>query len=262
MGYHHGSGSQTNCHRRSMQTIAPTRSLNRRSRDLLMVAALVFLLGAAMLALGFGLHVISLVVPYNQGYGVYDLLRKALLPLGASLALLSLGLALRAITWKTDSKHARQLGEKLAGQLDHRYVLIRGISKRTTGYIDGALVSPHGVLALRISDRRGEFFNEGGDWLRLRRGKWQPMRWNPTREAIASASRLRAHLKLSGLPDAPVFAAVVFLRDAPELRLRLRQPALPVVHAAQLAPGLRQGYFAAQRVSADEVRALVRAIYE
>lgn len=245
-----------------MRNMAPTRSLNRRSRDLLIAAALVFLLGASLLVVGIALHVFSLVVPFNQGFDIYDLTRKALLLIGAAVALLAIFLALRAVTWKTDNRNAWQLGELLADHLDHQYVLIRNISKRTTGYVDAALVSKHGVLALRICRRRGEFFNEGGQWLRRRRkGKWRPMRWNPTREIAAAAIKLRAHLQDSGMPDVPVFAAVVFLHDAPEASLLLRQPAVPVVHARALIFSLRDSYFAEERLPQNTVQAVFNALY-
>ena len=245
-----------------MRTIAPTRDLNRRSSDLLIAAALVFLVGAALVAGGLSLHVVSLVSPFNQGYAVYDLTRKALLFIGIAGAFFAMALALRAITWKTDNKNARQLGDVLAARLDHQFVLIRNISKRSTGYVDAALVSKHGVLALRISQRKGEFFNEGGQWLqRRRKGKWRTMRWNPSRECAAAAMKLRAHLQDCDLPDMPVFAAVVFLRDPPELRLKLRQPAIPVVYASQLVSSLHDSYFAEDRLPASAAQALVQALY-
>ena len=246
-----------------MQSVAPTRSLNRRSRDLLIAAALIFLLGAALLVAGIALHVFGLVAPFNRGYPVYDLTRKALLIIGIVIAIFAMALALRSVTWKTDNKHAWLLGEMLAEELDHRHVLIRNISKRTTGYIDAALVSQHGLLTLRISRRKGDYFNEGGQWLRRRRnGKWRPLRWNPTREIVASAIKLRAHLKDCDMPEVPVYAAVVFLRDAPEVSLTLRQPAVPVVHASQLVAGLRDSYFAEDRLSPGATQALVNVLYQ
>ena len=229
---------------------------------MLLLAALVFLLGAALAVGGIALHVFSLVVPFNAGYGIYDLTRKMMLLLGSLASMIALALALRAATWKTDNRNARLLGELLAAQLDHRYVLIRNISKRTTGYIDAALISRHGLLALRISNRKGDYFNEGADWLRRGKSGWQPMRWNPTREIVKRAARLRAHLRLHDMPDVPVFAAVVFLRDAPELRLTLNAGAIPSVHASQLVSGLRDGYFAQERISAQAAQALVNVLYD
>ncbi len=245
-----------------MQSIAPTRNLNRRSSDLLIAAALLFLLGATLLVAGIALHIFGLVPPFNQGYPIYDLTRKALLVIGGGGAILAMALALRSVTWKTDNKTAWLLGEMLAEDLDHQYVLIRNISKRSTGYLDAALVSKHGVLALRISRRKGAFFNEGGHWLKRRRkGKWRPLRWNPTREIVAKAIKLRAYLKDCDMQEIPVYAAVVFLRDAPEVSLKLQQPAVPVVHASQLVASLRDSYFADDRLSPGTVQALVNILY-
>lgn len=245
-----------------MQNIAPTRSLTRRSRDLQIAAALVFLLGAALAVAGIGMHVFNLVVPFNRGYVSYDLTRKALLLVGAVFSLSSLLLALRAVTWRTDNASAYELGEQLATQLDHRYIFIRNISKRTTGYVDAVLISGHGVLALRITRRKGEYFNEGGQWLRQRRpGKWRPMRWNPTREAVAAAIKLKAHLQDYELTQIPIFAAVVFMRDAPDVRLRLQQPAVPVVYATQLIAGLQDSYFAKERLPAGTVQEIANLLY-
>ncbi len=246
-----------------MQNVAPTRSLTRRSRDLQVAAALVFLLGAALAVAGIAMHVFNLVVPFNRGYEVYDLTRKALMLIGAAFGLGSLLMALRAVSWSTDNTTAYELGEQLATQLDQRYVFIRNISKRTTGYVDAALVSQHGVLALRITRRRGHFFNEGGQWLRRRRkGKWRPMRWNPTREAATAAIKLRAHLQDYELTQIPLYAAVVFMRDAPEVRLKLRQPAVPVVHASQLIADLNETYFAEERLPAHTVQEVVNLLYQ
>lgn len=245
-----------------MQNVAPTRSLTRRSRDLQIAAALIFLLGAALAVAGIALHVFGLVAPFNRGYDIYDLTRKALLLIGAACSLASLFLALRAVTWRTDNAAAFELGEQLAALLDHRYVFIRNISKRTTGYVDAVLISAHGVLALRITRRQGEYFNEGGQWLRRRRnGKWRPMRWNPTREAVAAATKLKAHLHDYDLTQIPLFAAVVFMRDAPDVQLKLQGPAVPVVHASQLIAGLQDSYFAEERLRASTVQEIVNLLY-
>lgn len=245
-----------------MQSVAPTRSLNRRSRDLLVAAALVFLLGAALVVAGIGMHVINLVVPFNRGYDVYDLTRKSLLLFGAAFCLCSLLLATRAAAWRTDNAAAFELGEQLAAHLDHRYIFIRNISKRTTGYVDAALISAHGVLALRVTRRKGEYFNEGGGWLRRRRkGKWRPTRWNPTREAVSAAVKIKAHLQDYGLAQIPLFAAVVFMRDAPDVRLKLQGPDVPVAHASQLIAALQESYFAEERLSAQTVQEIVNLLY-
>ena len=245
-----------------MQNVAPTKRLNRRSRDMLLAAAVVFLLGAALLMAGIAAHIVNLVVPYNRLFAAYDLARKGMLALGAGLSLASILMALRAVSWRTDNALAWELGEMLALQLDARFVFIRNISQRGIGYVDAALVSGHGLLVLRLTRRRGDFFNEGGSWLRRgRRGQWRALRWNPTREAVASALRVKEACKERGLVTVPVFAAVVFMRDAPEVQLRLQQPAVPVLHASAFIDKLRDSYFASRRLDAEAVQRVVNLLY-
>ncbi len=246
-----------------MQHVAPTRRLNRRSRDALLAAAVLFLLGAALLVAGISLHVVNLAVPSNSAFALYDLARKSMLPAGALLCCAAMLLALRAASWRTDNALAWELGERLATQLDEQFVFIRNISQRGIGYIDAALVSRHGVLLLRITRRRGEYANAGGDWLRRGRGgKWRALRWNPTREVVASALRVKSTLKARGLATVPIFVAVVFLREEPEARIRLQKPAVPVLHASAVVPGLRNSYFAAQRLDARTTQQAVDLLYQ
>ncbi len=245
-----------------MQNVAPSQRLNKRSRDFLLSAALVFLCGAALAVAGIGLHVLSLVVPYNRGYDIYDFTRKALILLGMGLALVAIIMALRAVTWKTDHPGARQLGQLLTPQLDQRFVFIRNISRRALGYVDAALVSKHGVLVLRVTRRKGQFFNEGGQWLRRRRnGNWRLMRWNPTREVVGDAKRIKRFLRDFELADVPVFAAVVFVREASDVQLELRRPAVPVVYAGEFIDGLRESYFAEKRLDAATVQEVVNLLF-
>ncbi|MDE2774603.1 MAG: nuclease-related domain-containing protein [Chloroflexota bacterium] len=245
-----------------MQNVAPTHRLNRRSRDFLIAAAAVFLIGAALAVAGIGLHIVSLVVPFNRGFAIYDLTRKALVSLGFGLSFVSMLMALRAVTWKTDHSLAWELGELLAGELDRQFVFIRNVSKRSLGTIDAALVSRHGVLVLRISKRKGEYYNVGGDWLRRRRnGSWRPLRWNPTRDVVADAMRVKAFLKDYDLSAAPVFAAVVFTRAAPDVQFSLRDPAVPVLNAQALINGLSDSYFAEDRLNAATVQRVVNLLY-
>ena len=245
-----------------MQNVAPTRRLGRRSRDLLVVAALVFLMGAFVATVGIALHIFNLVVPYNPGANVYDLTRKAILSLGIGIVFVSFLLALRSITWRTDNALARELGEQLAEQLDRQFVYIRNISKRPLGYLDAMLVSKHGVLVFRISRRKGAFFNEKGGWLRQKRGGgWKPMRWNPTRQVALSVVRLRDYLQEYQLEMVPVFAVIVFTRDSPSVQLTLCDPAVPVVHADQLMEHLSDRYCARTRMDAETVQHVVNLLY-
>lgn len=245
-----------------MQNVAPVHRLNRRSRDFLIAAAIVFLIGAALAVAGIGLHIVSLVVPYNRGFAFYDLTRKALLSVGFGITFVSMLMALRAVTWKTDHALAWELGETLARKLGPQFVFIRNISKRSLGTIDAALVSKHGVLVLRISKRKGEFFNEGADWLRrARNGAWRRLRWNPTRAVLADALKVKAYLKDYQLTSTPVYAAVVFTGSAPDIQFILRDPAVPVVYANNLVDALSGSYFAEDRLDAKMVQRAVNLLY-
>jgi len=245
-----------------MRNVAPTRKLSRRSRDFLMAAAVIFWLGAALSVLGLGLHAINLVVSSNPGFGVYDLTRKAIASLGMGVMFVSCAMALRAVTWKTDNALARQVGEQLGACLDHRFVFIRNISKGTIGYVDAVLVSRHGVLVLRISNRRGVYFNEKGQWLmRKRKGKWKPMRWNPTREVVEDVMNIREYLEDYKLPGMPVYGVIVFTQDPPLAQLSLREPAVPVHHASQLVERLQDSYLARERLEAKTVQEIVNLLY-
>ena len=245
-----------------MQNVAPTHRLNRRSRDFLIAAAAIFLIGAALAVTGIGLHIVGLVVPFNRGFAIYDLTRKALVSLGFGLSFVSMLMALRAVTWKTDHTLAWELGELLARELDRQFVFIRNVSKRSLGTIDAALVSRHGVLVLRISKRKGEYHNKGGDWLRRRRkGRWRPLRWSPTRDVVADAMRVKAFLKDYDLSAAPVFVAVVFTHAAPDVQFSLQDPAVPVVNARALVDELSDSYFAEDRLDAATVQRVVNLLY-
>lgn len=245
-----------------MQSIAPTRRLSRRSRDLLLAAAVVFLFGALAMIAGIALHIFNLVVSFNPGWQIYDLTRKAMLSLGTGIVFASFLMALRAITWKTDNALALELGALLAQHLDHQYVYIRNISKRPIGYLDAVLVSKHGVLVLRISKRKGFFLNDKGDWLRRRpRGNWKPMRWNPTREVALQAAKLQAFLEEFQLAAVPVRALIVFTRESPLVQLTLRDPAIPVVLGSKLAEYLQNNYLGRDHLDPGTVQRVVNLLY-
>ena len=245
-----------------MQNVAPTRRLSRRSRDMLVGAALVFLIGACAVVVGISLHILNLVIASNPGAGFYDFMRKALLSLGSGLIFVSFMMALRAITWKTDNQLARQVGEQLGAQLDRNFVFIRNISQRGIGTLDAALVSKHGLLILRVCGRKGRLHNEKAHWLRRgRKGQWIPMRWNPTAMALRDLRRMRAYLQGQGLEELPIFAAIVFIREAPLVELTLRDPSVPVAHSSQLVPALRDSYFARDRLDPATMQRVLNLLY-
>lgn len=245
-----------------MQNVSPSRNLSRRSRDFLIAAAVVFLLGATLAVVGIALHIINVVVPSNQGFEVYDLTRKAVLSLGMGLIFVSLLMALRAVTWRTDNLLAKAVGDHLAQYLDKHFVYIRNISKRTIGYVDAVLISRHGVLVFRISNRQGVFFNEKGEWLRQKdKGEWQPMRWNPTREVVADIKKIREYLADYKLKDVPVYGVVVFTDEPPTTQFTVQEPVVPVSHVSQLSYSLQETYFAKPRMNAETVQQAVNLLY-
>lgn len=245
-----------------MQNVSPTRNLSRRSRDFLIAAAVVFLLGATLAIIGLTLHIINVVVPSNPGYEVYNLTRKAVLSGGIGLIFVSLLMALRAVTWKTDNMLAYAVGQELAQYLDKHYVYVRNISKRAIGYVDAVLISKHGVLVFRISDRQGVFFNEKGEWLRQKdKGEWKPMRWNPTREVVADVKKIREYLAEYKLKDTPVYGVVVFTEEPPTTQFTLQDPVVQVSHVSQLSYSLQDTYFAKDRINAEMVQQVVNLLY-
>lgn len=245
-----------------MQNVAPTRNLNRRSRDFLVLAAVVFLLGATLSVIGIVLHIITFVVPSNPGFQTFDLTRKAIISGGMGLIFVSLLMALRAITWKTDNALAEKVGNELATYLDKRFVFIRNISKRTIGYVDAVLIGTPGVLVFRISDRQGVYFNEKGEWLSQRdKGSWRSMRWNPSREVVEDVKKIREYLGDYNLKDVPVYGVVVFSEEPPITQFTVQEPVVPVTHLSQLSYSLQDGYFAKDRISAEKVQEVINLLY-
>lgn len=245
-----------------MQNVAPTRKLSRRSRDFLIAAAVIFLLGVTLVVVGIALHIVNFVVPSNPGYDVYNLTRNAIIAGGAGLIFVSALMGLRAITWKTDNLLARQVGEALAMFLDKHHVYIRNISKRTIGYVDSVLISKHGVLVFRITNRQGVFFNEKGEWLTQKdKGQWKPMRWNPTREVVTDIQKIREYFADYKLKDVPVYGVVVFIGEPPLTQVTLQEPVVPVTYLSQISYNLQDGYFARDRISAETVQEVINLLY-
>src|SRR5690242_19501881 len=143
-----------------MRSVAPTRSLARRSTRLLQIAAVVMLGGFFLFFVALALYVIGFVVPSNPGYAFYNTMRGVLLFLSIVVVLASLGMGARALTWKQDNNLAIRVGEFLSPRLDDRYTFIRNVSKLGLGYIDAVLVGPPGVLIFRILDIEGSLLND------------------------------------------------------------------------------------------------------
>lgn len=244
-----------------MRNIVPARTLERRSRRLLVGALLFALFGLFVASIGFFLFAIELVVPSNPDFGVYDAVRRVIVGLGVLIIFTAIALVIRAVTWRMDNKLAEKTADALQEFLDDDYVFIRNVSKLKLGYIDAVLVGRNGVLVFRITDRVGTFFNDKGHWLRQRdRGDWQTMRWNPTREVVADVDSLRQYLADKDLPDVPIFAVIVFLNDRPLTQISAQEPVVRAMYAHELAYELNDTYFARQRIDQATVRRIVHIL--
>lgn len=246
-----------------MLNIAPSRALERRSRDVIKGALLIILVGGFLAIIGIALFVISLSVPSNPAYNLYDTIRRALVAGGGTLAVVGLLVGLRALTWKTDNSVAQMTGDELAKYLDKRYIYIRNVSKRAIGYVDALLVGPPGLLVFRIVDREGVYFNDGARWLRQRdKGEWQPLRWNPTQEVVDDIQKIRAYLAERQLGDVPVYGVIVFTKPTPDsVQVTMQKPVVPILYLHELSYGLSDSYFAKDRISASVIEQLVRLFY-
>lgn len=246
-----------------MRNIAPSRALQRRSRDFLKMAILIILLGGFLAIIGVALFVISLSVPSNPGYALYDMVRQALVFGGGGIAFVGLLVGVRALTWKTDNNIAQITGDELAQYLDSRYIFIRNINKRAIGYIDGLLIGPPGLLVFRLVDREGVYFNDGANWLRQRdKGEWQPLRWNPTKEVVDDIRKIRVYLAERGLSEVPVYGVIIFTKPTPDsVQVTAQKPVVPVLYLNELSYGLSDSYFAKDRIDPPVIEKLLKLFY-
>lgn len=248
-----------------MQNIRPARSLERRSRNWLLIAVVVGVLGLIAGVVGLFLHGIPLIVPSNPNYGLYSLTRDALIGLGVLLFLVAVGMAVRAVTWRQENELALAIGDALADMdiVDQRYTYIRNINKFAIGYVDSVLVGPPGVLVFRITQKGGTYFNEGAYWMQQKdKGEWKTLRWSPTKEAVQDIKKLREFLAARNLLDVPVFGVVVFTEDAPATRVTTQDPVVPVVQPSELSYELSDGYFAQERIDQLTVNKIARLLRE
>ena len=246
-----------------MHNVVSARALARRSRQLLTLALVVGSIGAFIIAIGVLLYVIPLVADGAEGFGLYNLTRIGLLGIGILIFLLGIGLAVRAVTWRTDNDLAQLTARVLETQLDARYTFIRNVSRREIGYVDAVLIGPPGVLVFRILDHRGVFANEGADWLtQNRRGDWSPWGISPTKQVVADIQKMRDYLARYNLGDVPVYGVIVFTREAPETQLMAKTPVVPLTPLSTLLANLRDTYLAKDRIDAPRIAASVRMLYQ
>jgi hypothetical protein len=248
-----------------MQNVAPSGALARQSRQMLQLAFVIVAAGIFVAVVGLALYVVPLAVPSNAIFPFYNFLRGLLLFLGIGGALAGLALAARAYFTRVDNDLARVTANFLTQypELDDRYWFIRNINKSGLGYIDAVLVGPPGVLVFRITDVRGKYFNEKGNWLQENaQGQLMPARNNPTRDDIVDINAVREYLTKNGLRDIPVYGVVVFSRYENTVQVMVKEPVVPVAHLPQLISTLQDNYLARERISQNTVDAVVDRLYD
>lgn len=251
-----------------MRNVAPTRALSRRKRLLLELGFVAVAAGIFVALLGILLYAFPLTSSENNAFGLFNASRAFLFLGGVGLGLLGMGLAIRALTWKTDNDLAMMTAERLAPHLDDNYTFIRNINRRNLGYIDAMLVGPPGVLVLRIVDWEGTYLNEGARWLKQdRQGDWKPIfpigsvdMFNPTREVIEDIQSLKKYLGERDIFDVPIFGAVVFTRPDPQAQIILKDSAVTATHLSSLYMRLQPSYLAKDRIDFATAQAIVKTI--
>ncbi|MFZ4828894.1 MAG: NERD domain-containing protein [Phototrophicaceae bacterium] len=232
-----------------MQNVAPTRSLTRIARQLLLVAFVLVSIGIFIGTVGVLLLLIPFSAPNTNGYGVQRAIATLSLILGAGVAVGGLGFALRALTRRTDNDLAYKTGKFLLDVFDERYTFIRNINRPKLGYIDAVLVGPPGVLVFRIVNTPGEFLNEGAGWVK-RNAQGQSVLWrvSPTKEAIKDVESVRTFLQEGYGLSVDVYAVVLFTTSPEVSKVDKRQPVVPVAHLTTLVDSLRTNYLAKERL--------------
>lgn len=246
-----------------MHNVVPSRALARRSRQLLVIAIVLGALAVFIIALGILMTMIPLVAEGSPNFAFYNLARTGLIGLGAVTFLVAIGLAIRAVTWRTDNDLAQRVGHVLAQQLDTRYTLIRNVSRRELGYIDAILVGPPGALVFRLIPKTGVFANEGSNWLiQNRSGRWSPWSASPTQQVVIDIEKLRDYLARFNLGDVPVYGVIVFMHEHPQVQLSAKNPVVPLTHLSTLLVNLQENYLARERIDAARVVNTVRTLYQ
>ena len=250
----------------SMLNVAPSRAITRRARDYLQIAAIAISLGIFIGFLAIAMFVVPFVNENSSAFGAYDIIRSGLFLLAGVLGVVGLGLIVRAMTLKTENSLARIVGDSLALQLGSRapqFKFIRNINKRGVGYVDAVLIGPPGVLVFRITDIEGEFLNEKGKWLkRARSGRLETMRFNPTQDVIDDMKTIKDYLEMREFKDVPMFGVVVFMKDAPQVKLDRKDAVIPVTHLSGLQQYLRDGFLAKDRIDVKKASAIFDVLFD
>ena len=233
-----------------MQSLNPTRIVQRQGREIMIIGAFVMLFG--LLSCGCSL-IAALLFSSTPGFILF-------VSLGAIILLVGVGLLVRGLTLRMENQPALAVAEALARELDEHYTFIRNVSRRNLGYIDAVLVGPPGALVFRIVEQPGIFRNEGSDWLERKSGATFVLsRLNATRECVTDVYALRRYLTRFGLANVPVFGIVVFTH--PQAQLAARQPVVPIAELRTLPTVLRRDFLLEDRIDQETVDQTVKAIY-
>lgn len=244
-----------------MLNTAPSRSLARRTRQLILWAFLAGSSGVFLITIGMALYAILLFAIDTQGAQMQRFAGITLMVSGGFILLIGVALFLRSLIRRRENDLALLTGEYLSDYLDERYRFIRNINQPVLGYIDALLVGPPGILVFRILDDQGEFLNDKSSWARKnRQGEFLPWRLNPTKETIIDVKAVQHFLEKQGMAGLEVYGVAVFLADSPDVTLTFKNPVVPVAHLSGLIETLKPNYLATERISARQIDKLTRLI--
>ncbi|MEM6530516.1 MAG: hypothetical protein AAF653_19620, partial [Chloroflexota bacterium] len=134
-----------------MRNDAPSNSLTRRSRALLLYGFVSGSVGIFSVVLGLFLRLVPTFFGQSTSAGAVQRgLGTFLVGFGAVAILLGIVLAVRALTRRRENDLAYITGDYIAQYFNGRYRFIRNINRPSLGYIDAVLVGPNGILVFRI----------------------------------------------------------------------------------------------------------------
>jgi len=233
-----------------MRNDAPSNSLTRRSRALLLYGFISASVGIFSTVLGLFLRFVptffgddTTADAIQEGLGAF------LIGFGIFTILLGIVLAVRALTRRRENDLADITGKYISQYFDNRYWFIRNINRPKLGYIDAVLIGPNGILVFRILDTEGELLNEKDGWVRKNRNnQWTPMNTNPTKEAVVDVEAVRKFLGEHRFRNLPIYGIVVFVNKPPQLVVRTVKPEVPVAHLNGFYDAVVNNYLEEERI--------------